>query len=111
MDGSALSTPLPPHIQPHYYAAIIAAEAIGKCGNARVVELMINNSQIAGYAFYEKTRLVRAIFINSNAFLKSSTVTRTSIHLDLGFTGSASATPTSFIVKRLSIEYDLNFVS
>jgi hypothetical protein len=105
LDGSTLSAPLPAHVQPQYYAAIIAAEAIGKSGNTHAVELTISNSQVAGYAFYEGARLARAVFINSNAFLKSNTAARTSVHIDLGFTGSGSTTPTSFTVKRLAIGY------
>jgi hypothetical protein len=103
VDGSTLPAPIPPHVQPHYYAAIIAAEAIGKSGCTHAVELKINNSQISGYAFYDGTRLVRAVFINSNAFLQSNTATRTSVHLELGFTGSGSRGPTSFTVKRLAV--------
>ncbi|KAF9466484.1 hypothetical protein BDZ94DRAFT_170407 [Collybia nuda] len=103
LDGSTLPTPIPAHIQPQYYAAIIAAESIGKSGNTHAAELSINNSQIAGYAFYDGAHLARAVFINSNAFLKSNTAARPSIHLDFGFTGSGSMAPTSFTIKRLNV--------
>ncbi|KAF8061826.1 glycoside hydrolase family 79 protein [Lyophyllum atratum] len=101
LDGSNLPSPLPPHVQPTYYGAIIAAEAIGKSGSTRAVELTIANTRIAGYAFFEGTKLVRAVFINSNAFLQGAT-TRASVHLDLSFTGTGTA-PTKISVKRLKI--------
>lgn len=108
MDGTTLPAALPAHVQPQYYGAIIAAEATGTTGTAKVVELVISNAQIAGYAFYEGTKLVRAVLINSSAFLKSST-TRASVHLDFGFTGTGAAAPTSFTAKRLAIGYVLLF--
>ncbi|KAJ7475686.1 glycoside hydrolase family 79 protein [Mycena latifolia] len=91
----------PVHVQPQYYAAIIAAEAIGDSGKTQAVELNINNARVSGFAFYEGRALKRAVFINSLAFLKGTT-TRTSIHLDLSFSGSGTK-PTSFSVKRLII--------
>jgi hypothetical protein len=100
-DGSDLPSPLPPHVQPQYYGAVIAAEAIGTSGNTRAVELSINDARISGYGFYEGTKLVRAVFINSKAFLKGQT-DRTSTHLDLSFSGSGTA-PTQLKVKRLAI--------
>ncbi|KAJ7475688.1 glycoside hydrolase family 79 protein [Mycena latifolia] len=101
LDGSTLSSPLAPHVQPQYYAAIIAAEAIGDSGQAQAVELSINNTRASGFAFYEGGALKRAVFINSLAFL-AGTTNRTSIHLDLSFSGSGTK-PTSFSVKRLII--------
>ncbi|KAJ7274489.1 glycoside hydrolase family 79 protein [Mycena haematopus] len=101
LDGSTLATPQQPHIQPQYYAAIIAAEAIGDSGDTHAVELNINNTRISGYAFYESGALKRAVFINSLAFT-TGTTNRTSTHLDLTFSGSGTK-PTSFSVKRLVI--------
>lgn len=101
LDGSTLATPLKPHVQPQYYAAIIAAEAIGDSGQTQALELNINNTRISGYGFYENGSLKRALFINSLAFLKGTT-TRTSTHLDLTFSGTGTK-PTSFTVKRLVI--------
>lgn len=98
-DATTLPRPLPPHVQPQYYAAIIAAEAIGSSGNTDIVELTIDDPVIAGYAFYERSRLVRAVFINSRAFLKSSS-DRTRTHLDLTF---AHGSPNSATLKRLAI--------
>ncbi|RDB31001.1 Beta-glucuronidase [Hypsizygus marmoreus] len=102
LDGSPLPSPLPPHVQPQYYGAVIAAEAIGTSGSTHAIELVINNAQVAGYAFYEGTRLVRAVFINSSAFLKSS-ANRTHVHLDFEFTGTGAVAPTVISVKRLAI--------
>ncbi|RDB30967.1 Beta-glucuronidase [Hypsizygus marmoreus] len=101
LDGTTLPAPAPAHVQPQYYAAIIAAEAIGKTGNAKITELTINHAQIAGYAFYEGSKLVRAVFINSKAYLPEST-TRTSVHLDFGFTGDGATAPASVSVRRLA---------
>ncbi|KAG5641825.1 hypothetical protein DXG03_004144 [Asterophora parasitica] len=105
LDGSNLPSPVPAHVQPQYYAAIIAAEAIGKTGNVQALELQIDHPQIAGYAFYEGKALVRAVFINSKAYLPEST-TRTSVHLDLRFTANAArhVAPTWVKVKRLVIQ-------
>lgn len=102
LDGSPLPSPLPPHVQPQYYAAIIAAEAIGKTGKAQVLELSIDHPQIAGYAFYENGSLTRAVFINSKAYLPESAV-RTSVHLDLSFTTALHQLPGLMKVKRLVI--------
>ncbi|KAJ6577180.1 hypothetical protein B0H19DRAFT_548917 [Mycena capillaripes] len=101
LDGSTLATPLKPHVQPQYYAAIIAAEAIGDSGQTQALELNINNTRISGYGFYENGSLKRALFINSLAFLTGAT-TRTSTHLDLTFSGTGTK-PTCFTVKRLVI--------
>ncbi|KAJ7717723.1 glycoside hydrolase family 79 protein [Mycena maculata] len=103
LNGSALAEPQQPHVQPQYYAAIIAAEAIGNSGNTEALELNINNTWISGYAFYEGSDLKRAVFINSLAFLSGQT-NRTSVHLDLAFSGSGH-TATTFSVKRLVIGY------
>ncbi|KAI0293794.1 glycoside hydrolase family 79 protein [Russula brevipes] len=99
LDGSQLAQSLPPHIQPLYYAAIIAAEAIGPSGSTHIVELTLNSTQISGYAVYESSALVRAVFINSVAFTSG---TRGSAHLALDFSGTGKR-PTSAVVKRLSI--------
>ncbi|KAF7374972.1 Glycoside hydrolase family 79 protein [Mycena sanguinolenta] len=73
LDGSTLATPQLPHIQPQYYAAIIAAEAIGDSGDTQALEININNTRISGYAFYESGALKRAVFINSLAFTTGQT--------------------------------------
>ncbi|KAI0297300.1 PITH domain-containing protein [Multifurca ochricompacta] len=99
LDGSNLPQPLAPHIQPLYYAAIIAAEAIGSSGSTRAIELSVNNTQISGYAFFEGNTLMRAVFINLNAYTSG---TRRSVHLTLNLAGSRKR-PTFNIIKRLSI--------
>ncbi|KAJ6544845.1 glycoside hydrolase family 79 protein [Mycena vulgaris] len=101
LDGTPLSSPLPPHVQPTYYAAIIAAELRGATRNARISEIAINDTRIAGYAAFEGDDLVRAVFINSQAFLQGDT-NRTSVHLDLAFSGKA---PRKTTVKRLAIAH------
>jgi hypothetical protein len=104
LDGSTLATPQAPHIQPQYYAAIIIAEAIGDSGDTQVVELSISNTRLSGYAFYESGSLKRAVFINSLAYLTTTTTARPSTHVNLAFSGSGAA-PTSFSVKRLLIKW------
>ncbi|KAF5327444.1 hypothetical protein D9619_004448 [Psilocybe cf. subviscida] len=104
LDGSTLATPLPPHIQPQYYAAIIASEAIGSSGNTRVIELTFNDTRVSGYAFYEGTSLARAVIINSQAFFTTSNASsRGTKHIDLNLSGSKP--PTSMTVKRFSIPH------
>ncbi|KNZ72100.1 hypothetical protein J132_04381 [Termitomyces sp. J132] len=105
LDGSSLPTPAPPHVQPQYYAAVIAGEAIGKTGKAQVLEIDIDHPQIAGYSFYEDYLLVRAVFINSKAYLPESTI-RTSVHLDFKFTNvHGFKAATTMTLKRLAIAY------
>lgn len=94
-----LSKPLAPHIQPLYYAAIVAAEVIGSSGSTRIVELTVNNAQISGYAVFEGNVLQRAVFINLNAFTNG---TRNSVHLTLNFSGYGKQ-PDSMVVKRLFV--------
>lgn len=101
LDGSPLAVPQQPHVQPQYYAAIVAAEAIGHSGQTQATELIIDDARISGYAFYESGALKRAVFINSLAFLQGAT-NRTSAHLDLSFSGTGTK-PTAFSVKRLVI--------
>jgi len=103
LDGSALSTPLPAHIQPQYYAAIIAAEAIGNCGNTRVVELNITDTTISGYAFYQCNQLTKVILINSLAFFTTTTTPRSSTHVNLSFV--SGTVPLVMDVKRLLVPH------
>ncbi|KIY53036.1 glycoside hydrolase family 79 protein [Fistulina hepatica ATCC 64428] len=104
INGSTLASPLPPHIQPTYYAALIAAEAIGG-SNTQAVELSLNNSWLAGYAFYEGGTLKRAVFINSEAWLQSDegSRTRTSIHVNVTLDGSTESC--HMTIKRLTIQH------
>ncbi|KAJ2926979.1 hypothetical protein H1R20_g10116, partial [Candolleomyces eurysporus] len=75
LDNSAMSPPRQPYVQPSYYAAIIAAEAIGTSGQTRVVELSTSDESVSGYAFYEGDTLVKALFINSKAHLSHAEAT------------------------------------
>ncbi|KAL9714254.1 hypothetical protein Ac2012v2_002564 [Leucoagaricus gongylophorus] len=101
IDATPLPNPLPPHVQPQYYAAIIAAEAIGSSGNTRMVELAITDSSITGYAFYENSRLARAVFINLHAFLSTSS-SRGRTHIDLTLVNGSAGSAT---LKRLAIKH------
>jgi Glycosyl hydrolase family 79 C-terminal beta domain len=103
LNESALSTPLPPHIQPQYYSAIIAAEAIGNSNNTQVVELHIHDTRISGYAFYQGGQLTKAILINSLAFLTTTTDARSSTNVKIIFTSDTF--PSKMNVTRLSVPY------
>jgi hypothetical protein len=97
LDGSPLSQPLPPHVQPGYYAAIIVAEAIGSSGNVQMVEIQIDDPNIAGYAFYENEILARALFINSKAYFAGI---RLSVHITID---TLDIPYNEMYVKRLAI--------
>ncbi|KAF8316382.1 hypothetical protein DL93DRAFT_2056457 [Clavulina sp. PMI_390] len=101
--GATLSTPLTPHVQPQYYAAIIAAKFIGSSSSATAIsEVTINNGNVGGYQAYEGGKLVRAVLINNKAYLTSTTGSRGYSTLQFSFSGSATA-PTSIQVRRLTI--------
>ncbi|KAJ7599271.1 glycoside hydrolase family 79 protein [Mycena floridula] len=102
LDGSPIA-PLAPHVQPQYYAAIVAAEAIGRSGNTEIVDINVSDVQIAVYGIYEGTKLARALIINSLSFPSSST-NRTSEHIDFSISGSGTL-PTSMTIKRLAINH------
>ncbi|TDL25602.1 glycoside hydrolase family 79 protein [Rickenella mellea] len=104
IDGSTLDTPLDPHVQPQYYAGLIANEAIGKSGSSKIVELNINDTRVSGYAFFEHENLKHAVLINSEAFTTSSTGPRTSKNITLSFTGDGTERKT-MTVKRLAINF------
>ncbi|GAW04025.1 glycoside hydrolase family 79 protein [Lentinula edodes] len=109
IDGTTLDEPLPPHVQPLYYAAIIIAEAIGKKGNVSVAEISLNSTTISGYAFYtNKGEVSKALFINSEGYFTNTTTERTSVHLfDLDFVNGTNTgnAPSEMTVKRLEIGY------
>jgi Glycosyl hydrolase family 79 C-terminal beta domain len=62
----------------------------------------VSADNVSGYAVYEHGRLVRAVFINLNAWVSTSTGARPSVHLQLvlGKGGAQSAT-----VRRLAIQH------
>lgn len=103
IDGTTLSKPLPPHIQPAYYGALVAAEAIGKTGASSIVELQINDTTLAGFAIFEEKALKRAVLIDSTAFLSTSSGERTSRNVTIIFNGS-NPPPTFVDIKRLAIK-------
>jgi hypothetical protein len=102
LDGSPI-TPLAPHIQPAYYAAIIAAEAIGSSETTQAIEIHIDEDNVSGYAFYEHGILSKAVFINLAAYLPDAGA-RNSTHIDFSFTGPGYA-PDDMCVKTLEIGY------
>ncbi|KAJ4468707.1 glycoside hydrolase family 79 protein [Lentinula aciculospora] len=103
-DGTPLPEPRLPHVQPAYYGAIVAAEAIGKSGSLSVSELSVNNDNLSGYAFYtSEGQLSKTLFINSEGFFTTSGTNRTSIHLDFSFSGTTGQAPSRMTVKRLEI--------
>jgi len=104
IDGSAVSPPTPPHVQPAYYAGIIIAEGIGSTGSSQIVEFEIPSSIVAGYGFYEGGNLVRAVFINSLSWPSTSTGTRPSVNVSTLFL-AASGAPTTATLKRLTIPF------
>ena len=84
-------------MQPAYYATIIAAEAIGPSGSTSATEIVVDNPQVFGYAFYEGGVLARAIF-NSAAIFSGET-NRTSTHIGLTLTGPGIV-PSMVTIKR-----------
>lgn len=101
INGSSLAASVPPHIQPSYYAALIAAEAIGSTGKSKLSELYVNASRIAGYGFYEEDVLVRAVLINSLAYLSTNATLRQSTRVKLKFNDTNSLS--MMTLKRLII--------
>ncbi|EAU85549.2 hypothetical protein CC1G_06262 [Coprinopsis cinerea okayama7 len=106
VDSQPLATPRSPHVQPQYYATIIAAEATGRSGNTRLFDLPVNDPRISAYAFYEGNAVTKAIFIDSTGYYKHAsapgTRRRTRIH---PFFHTGSNAPTRMVIKRLHIPF------
>ncbi|THH06289.1 hypothetical protein EW145_g4187 [Phellinidium pouzarii] len=107
IDNSPLATPLPPHIQPAYYGALIIGEAIGTSGATRAVELDVADDNLTGYAFYDAeggsgVRLQRAVLVNLQAYLSTSTDPRGTTNVTFAFDTSGEK-PKAMSVKRLAI--------
>ncbi|TFL04901.1 hypothetical protein BDV98DRAFT_561154 [Pterulicium gracile] len=100
LDATPLPQPLPPHVQPQYYAAIILSEANGNAPT-QLAEITVNNPQITGWAFYEGGTWKRALFVHLGAHLSSSGF-RPVERLNLGFSGTGSS-PRNMTIKRLAI--------
>ncbi|KAF7327551.1 Glycoside hydrolase family 79 protein [Mycena kentingensis (nom. inval.)] len=75
---------------------------LGEMNSWSPTEIACNHTRIAGYAAYEDAQLVRAVFINSQGYLRSTARSRTSVHLDLVFEDDG---PVGIDVKRLEIGY------
>lgn len=105
IDGTPLATPLAPHVQPQYYAGIVAATFIGSFpGSLKIAELSVPNDNIGGYAAYENGVLVRAVFINNNAYFADSTGPRPYQTISLSCLGKGLL-PTIVQVRRLTIAH------
>ncbi|KAF7297828.1 hypothetical protein MKEN_01406600 [Mycena kentingensis (nom. inval.)] len=97
-DASPLASPLPPHVQPAYHAALVTTEAIGTSGVTTAVELNISDAAVSGYAFYERGALKRAVLINHTMFFAGRGTTRGAKTVSLSVPGK-----TTVQLKRLSI--------
>ncbi|KAI0092691.1 glycoside hydrolase family 79 protein [Irpex rosettiformis] len=82
IDGSPLTPPEQPHIQPSYYAGLFINTFIGSSGNTQISELTVWDDNVSGYAAYEHGKLVRAAFVNLDAWLVSSVGLRPSVHVN-----------------------------
>lgn len=105
-----MSPPLAPHVQPQYYAAILAAHFIGhdtdrKTGatiHTHILELDVNDDRVSGYAAYDDGDLMRAVLINSQAYFTSQSTVRGSAQISFSFTGKGTA-KRKMRVRRLAI--------
>jgi hypothetical protein len=98
LDSSSLAPPSSAYIAPSYYAAVIAAEAIGSSGHTRVVEVATEDSSVSGYAFYDGDKLTKALFINTQLYLKSDS-SRPQARINISIEGSTGQAA----IKRLYI--------
>lgn len=104
INGSALDPPAPPHIQPAYYGGLVIDTLIGNTGLASIVELTVDEPDTSGYAAFENGELVRAAFVNLNAWVANSTGTRPVTHIDLDFVNGTTTAATA-TARRLVINY------
>ncbi|KAG8918375.1 hypothetical protein FRC01_001896 [Tulasnella sp. 417] len=91
---------------PIFYAQIVAAEALGKSGNARVIDLAIdgNSPNRAGYAIYENgvpSRLVLVNYVQPAVAGSNANDYVATIAVGGAQTGLPSTTPLSVRVKYL----------
>ena len=73
---------------PAYYAPLVIDSFVGNTGSSSIVEIEVDDDRVVGYAAFEGRKLVRAVFVNLDAWLSSmaaANLTRPSVHLDLGF--------------------------
>ncbi|KAJ3752598.1 glycoside hydrolase family 79 protein [Lentinula raphanica] len=107
LDGSTLPSPLSPHVQPQYYAGIVAAEAIGKSGNTQISELDIDDPQISGFVFYEDYEEKRMILINHTPYFnedESAGTQRPVTDVRINFPKHCGGTQ-NIVVKMLEIQH------
>lgn len=105
-DGAELPHPHGPYVTPQYYAALVAAEAFGAQGHARILELPVKDKRVAAYAIYKQGIPTRVLFINTQPYYPSATgifQTRPSIRVSLELEGFPE--DASHLIKRLSIPY------
>ncbi|KZT42000.1 glycoside hydrolase family 79 protein [Sistotremastrum suecicum HHB10207 ss-3] len=102
-DATPLNPPVASHIQAPYYGAIVIAEFLGTNSNRTVSELDISSSStISGYALYGSNGMLeKALLIDSQAFLTTTSGARPSTAVTLKFSGSHP--PTKQTLKRLAI--------
>jgi hypothetical protein len=107
LDNRALTPPLAPHVQPQYYAAIVAASFIGTSNSGeistQIAELLISDSQIAGYAAYDNGQLARVVLINSKAYLTTTKTPRGSVFVNTTIIAGGGGAPTAMRVEKLLI--------
>jgi len=75
-------------------------------GMTKIVELDISAANLSGYAIFEMGKVVRAVFINLNGWLKGDEEVRerSAYHIDLSF-ASEDCKGREIRVKRLDIGY------
>ena len=70
-----------------------------------VVELIIADTKISGYAFYESGKLAKVILINLLPFLEATKTPRESTHVNFTlFLLGNSTVPFHMSIKRLSLK-------
>jgi hypothetical protein len=105
--GTKLPQPMPPHVQPQYYGAIIVAQATGSSGNASVVELKVGHVFVSGYAVYEGDTLKRAVFVHGRAWTSGDEQRgRARPSTQIFLSGLPSSLSSSAVkVRRLSVSH------
>jgi len=84
-----------------YYSALIVNELIGSSGNAQVVDLFPNNGSphTPGYAVYENSVPVRAIFLNYITDHSGANDYTAQIAIDGSGVGKPDASPAEIYVR------------
>ena len=100
-----------------FYASLIVAETLGSTGQARVVDLGLNNNSplTAGYVIYESDTPARVALFNYNSDPSGASNYTAYISVGGNSTGQSNATPSSVQVKyvgiRTTVELFLNVVA